>query len=244
MRGMMFAALFAALTAAVSPIRIPLGFTPVPITLQTLMVLLSGAILGARYGALSQVLYLSVGILGLPVFAGGSSGLPVLFGPTGGYLLSYPIAAFCIGWLSEKKRAKGANVFSMTLILLLIAIAYCDLLFGLGLMKFDNKPLSDILSFESRILWIAASAALIGGLLLLLFYLKKKKRVDLHFLPAMFSGTIIIYIMGAVYGKIVTGLPWMAVLAGWVLPFIIGDTIKLLAASIIASRFPRDKYFR
>ncbi len=132
----------------------------------------------------------------------------------------------------------------MTLILLLIAIAYCDLLFGLGLMKFDNKPLSDILSFESRILWIAASAALIGGLLLLLFYLKKKKRVDLHFLPAMFSGTIIIYIMGAVYGKIVTGLPWMAVLAGWVLPFIIGDTIKLLAASIIASRFPRDKYFR
>src|SRR3989339_1178484 len=96
-KGMMFAALFAALTAAVSPIKIPLGFTPVPITLQTLMVLLSGAMLGARYGALSQFLYLVLGAAGLPVFAGGSGGIASLFGPTGGYLFSYPIAAFIVG---------------------------------------------------------------------------------------------------------------------------------------------------
>ena len=74
LKGMVFAALFAALTGAVAWFKIPLPFTPVPITLQTLMVLLSGAMLGAYFGALSMILYLIVGAIGLPVFAGGSSG--------------------------------------------------------------------------------------------------------------------------------------------------------------------------
>src|SRR3989344_5830887 len=92
-----FAALFAALTAAVAPFKIPLGFTPVPITLQTLVVLLAGAVLGSTYGALAMILYVLVGALGLPVFAGGGSGVGALLGPTGGYLFSYFIAAFFIG---------------------------------------------------------------------------------------------------------------------------------------------------
>src|SRR3989339_1369533 len=103
-KGMMFAALFAALTAAVSPIKIPLGFTPVPITLQTLMVLLSGAMLGPYYGALAMILYILVGALGLPVFAGGGSGIGALLGPTGGYLISYFIAAFVIGKVVQMRK--------------------------------------------------------------------------------------------------------------------------------------------
>ena len=103
-KGMVFAALFAALTAAVSPFKIPLGFTPVPITLQTLMVLLSGAMLGPYYGALAMILYILVGALGLPVFAGGGSGIGALLGPSGGYLFSYFIAAFVVGKMLEKKN--------------------------------------------------------------------------------------------------------------------------------------------
>src|SRR3990167_2024777 len=101
---LVFSALFAALTAAVSPIKIPLGFTPVPITLQTLVVLLSGAMLGPYYGALAMILYVTVGALGLPVFAGGGSGIGALLGPTGGYLFSYFIAAFVIGKVVQMRK--------------------------------------------------------------------------------------------------------------------------------------------
>src|SRR3972149_2239077 len=107
-KGMVFAALFAALTAAVSPFKIPLGFTPVPITLQTLMVLLSGAMLGPYYGALAMILYILVGALGLPVFAGGGSGIGALLGPTGGYLFSYFIAAFAIGKILQLRKSPRA----------------------------------------------------------------------------------------------------------------------------------------
>src|SRR3989338_1336836 len=103
-RGMVFAALFAALTGAVAWFKIPLPFTPVPITLQTLMVLLSGAMLGPYYGALAMILYILVGALGLPVFAGGGSGIGALLGPSGGYLFSYFIAAFVVGKMLEKKN--------------------------------------------------------------------------------------------------------------------------------------------
>ena len=104
LKGMVFAALFAALTGVVAWFKIPLPFTPVPITLQTLLVLMSGAMLGAYYGALAMIIYLVLGAIGLPVFAGGSSGFGALLGPSGGYLLSYPIAAFVIGKMLEKKK--------------------------------------------------------------------------------------------------------------------------------------------
>ena len=107
LKPLVFAALFAALTAAVSPLKIPLGFTPVPITLQTLVVLMSGAMLGPYYGALAMILYVVVGALGLPVFAGGGSGIGAVLGPTGGYLISYFIAAFAIGkTLQLRKQPK------------------------------------------------------------------------------------------------------------------------------------------
>jgi len=97
--------LFAALTAAAAQVRIPLPFTPVPFTLQPMVVLLGGAVLGSRLGMSAQVLYLLAGIAGLPVFAASPvlpQGVLRLLGPTGGYLMSYPFAAFLTGWLAER----------------------------------------------------------------------------------------------------------------------------------------------
>jgi biotin transport system substrate-specific component len=94
-----------ALTAAAAQVSIPLPFTPVPFTLQPMVVLLGGAALGARLGMSSQALYLFLGIAGLPVFAASPilpQGFARLLGPTGGYLLSYPFAAFAAGWLAER----------------------------------------------------------------------------------------------------------------------------------------------
>lgn len=89
------------LIGLMAQVAIPLPFTPVPITGQTFAVLLVGALLGSRRGALSAGLYLAEGALGLPVFAGGSGGLARLFGPTGGYLLGFVVAAGVVGWLCE-----------------------------------------------------------------------------------------------------------------------------------------------
>lgn len=94
-------ALFATLTAIGAYVALPLPFTPVPFTLQLFFTILSPLVLGARYGALSQIVYLALGIVGIPVFAGGTSGLGVLFGPTGGYLVGFVMAAYVIGRLDD-----------------------------------------------------------------------------------------------------------------------------------------------
>jgi biotin transport system substrate-specific component len=106
------------LTAVAAQVSVPLPFTPVPFTLQPMVVLLGGAALGARPGMTSQVLYLLAGIAGLPVFAASPvlpQGFPRLLGPTGGYLLSYPCAAFLAGWLAERgfDRRYATSVLAM-----------------------------------------------------------------------------------------------------------------------------------
>lgn len=90
------------LIALAAQVAIPLPFSPVPVTGQTFAVLLVGALLGSRRGALSLLAYLAEGAVGLPVFAGGGSGLPWLLGPTGGYLVGFVAAAFVTGWLTER----------------------------------------------------------------------------------------------------------------------------------------------
>jgi biotin transport system substrate-specific component len=93
------------LTAVAAQVSIPLPFTPVPFTLQPMIVLLGGAALGSRLGASSQILYLALGLAGLPVFAASPvlpQGFARLLGPTGGYLMSYPLAAFVAGYLAER----------------------------------------------------------------------------------------------------------------------------------------------
>jgi biotin transport system substrate-specific component len=95
----------AALTAAAAQVSVPLPFTPVPFTLQPMVVLVGAAALGPRLGAASQALYLVLGIAGLPVFAASPllpQGAARLMGPTGGYLLAYPLAACATGWLAAR----------------------------------------------------------------------------------------------------------------------------------------------
>jgi len=95
------ASFFVALCARVT---VPLPFTPVPLTLQNFAVLLVGLALGSRRGAIALALYLVEGSVGLPVFSAGLAGVGHLLGPTGGYLMAYPIVAFISGFIAERGR--------------------------------------------------------------------------------------------------------------------------------------------
>ena len=101
----------AALVTLAAQIAVPLPGTPVPMTLQPLAVLLVGGLLGARLGATSMVLYLALGIAGLPVFTPTVPlfGIARLLGPTGGYLLAYPVAAWVVGWLTDPGRPERTS---------------------------------------------------------------------------------------------------------------------------------------
>jgi biotin transport system substrate-specific component len=108
-----------ALTAAASQVSVPVWFSPVPFTFQPVVVLLGGAVLGPWLGAASQFLYLALGLAGMPVFAASAvlpQGPARLLGPTGGYLMAYPLAAFVSGWLASRgfDRRYLTSVASMT----------------------------------------------------------------------------------------------------------------------------------
>ena len=90
------------MTALAAQIAIPLPWTPVPVTGQSFAVLLTGMVLGSRRGFLALALYLAEGAAGLPVFAGGGAGTALLLGPTGGYLIAFPLAAALTGFLAER----------------------------------------------------------------------------------------------------------------------------------------------
>jgi biotin transport system substrate-specific component len=102
LRMLVLASLMAALTAVGAYIHVPIG--PVPIVLSTLFVLLSGLLLGSHWGMASMGLYLLVGAIGIPVFAGGKGGFAHFFGPTGGYLFGYVLASWITGFISERSR--------------------------------------------------------------------------------------------------------------------------------------------
>jgi len=102
LRLVVVSSLMAALTAVGAYIHIPIG--PVPIVLSTLFVLLSGLLLGGRWGLASMALYLFVGAIGIPVFSGGRGGFAHFFGPTGGYLFGYVLASWLTGMISERSR--------------------------------------------------------------------------------------------------------------------------------------------
>jgi biotin transport system substrate-specific component len=104
-KGIVYASLFGALTAAGAFIVIPLP--PVPLTAQTFFLNVSAALLGGPLGAVSQFIYVMLGVVGIPVFSGGKAGIGVLFGPTGGYLLGFILAAFVIGKITAAKKDAG-----------------------------------------------------------------------------------------------------------------------------------------
>ncbi len=116
------------LIALFSQIAITIPFSPVPITGQTLAVMLVGALLGSKRGSLSVIAYLTEGAIGFPVFANFSGGIQHLMGPTGGYLISFIFVAFLIGYLFEKGWDKSfvKNITAMLLSYIII--------FGIGLV--------------------------------------------------------------------------------------------------------------
>ena len=168
LRGMVYASMFGALTAVGAYIVVPLP--PVPISLQTLFVNLAGALLGGYLGALSQVVYILLGVIGLPVFAGGKAGLGVLFGPTGGYLFGFVLAAFVVGKL--------------------IAV--------------QKNP---------RLFWVVFS---------------------------MLVGMVIIYVLGIIQLTFAARLSIQKAMVVGALPFIPGDIVKIVLASLIYLK-ARDK---
>ena len=142
------AVLFALFTALMAQLVIPLPFTPVPITGQTFAVLLTGALLGSRLGAVSMILYVALGAVGLPFYAGGAHGMQVVFGATGGYLLGFIVADFVVGRLAELRwdrslqrslpamAAGQAVIYVLGLIGLGLALHWPANLLQLGLIPF------------------------------------------------------------------------------------------------------------
>src|SRR5215208_3630826 len=162
LRDLILILLGALFVATLAQVEIPLPFTPVPITGQTLGVLLVGAALGSKRGAASLGTYLVMGIVGLPFFAGRAHGLAIVIGATGGYLIGFVVAAYVIGWLAERGLERSMRT------------------------------------------------ALIPFLV----------------------GTLIIYLCGVSWLAVVLGSLSKAVIAGFI-PFLIGDAIKLIAASLL-----------
>ena len=163
---------FALLTALSAYGEVRLPYNPVPITFQTLVVSLSGVLLGAYLGAASQALYLLAGAVGAPVFSGGGTGVLHLMGPTGGYLLAFPLAAAVTGWLAARVP--------------------------------HDRGLLDAVKLGE----------------------------------AIFLGTLVIFAGGAAQLGLLTGDFDRAIRLG-VLPFLVGDVIKVVVALLIARRIRR-----
>lgn len=116
-KNLILSGLFAAITALLAQIAIPLPFSPVPITGQTFGVFLTGAILGGRWGAISILTYIFLGATGLPVFHNAQGGLHIVLGPTGGYLWGFVLGSYLLGKCVEKWRSFPAIVLGMFLCL-------------------------------------------------------------------------------------------------------------------------------
>ena len=162
---MILYALFAALTAVCSMISIPLPFTPVPINLATLSVFLAGGLLGSKGGAISQLVYVFLGAIGLPVFAQFTGGFGILTGPTGGYIIGYVAGAWLTGFVIEK----------------------------LGQGFYKN-------------------------------------------IIAMVAGIAICYTLGTLWFMLSTSTGLVAALVMCVIPFLIGDAIKIVAGAVLVKR--------
>lgn len=168
MKKMLYAALFAALTAVLSQISIPLY--PVPMNLGILGVLLTAGMLGWKYGAISQIVYVLLGMVGAPVFAGFKGGLAVLAGPTGGYIAGYIVMAVITGLIIEKSNG---NIF----------------------------------------IWIAG----------------------------MVLGVAVCYALGTAYFMLSTGNTLAQSLLLCVVPFILGDILKIAAAVFLIKRLKKHR---
>jgi biotin transport system substrate-specific component len=123
------ALIFACLTGLGAFVRVYTPLSPVPFTAQVLVVLLSGAVLGSVYGGISQLMYVAIGAMGVPWFAGGTGGLEYVMGATGGYLMGFILAAVAIGYIAERYVEARTVAGMLPLMMLGVAIIY-----GMGAM--------------------------------------------------------------------------------------------------------------
>ncbi|AIS51936.1 biotin transporter BioY [Thermoanaerobacter kivui] len=121
-KDMILASLFAAITFIMGFVKIPLPFSPVPITGQTFAVMLAGGLLNPTSAFLSLLIFDLLGAIGIPVFSGLTGGFNVLVGPTGGYILSWPFAAFLISLTLKNKKANFINIFISYLLFAIIFV--------------------------------------------------------------------------------------------------------------------------
>jgi biotin transport system substrate-specific component len=136
---------FALATVFGAQIAVPVPLTPVPITLQTMFVILAGVVLGPRAGAASMVLYVGAGAMGAPVFSNGGAGIAWLMGPTGGYLLSYPASAFAAGWIASKWRSgRGSVLLLLAGLVVGVIVQYASGLAQLTLLT--GRPFVEVLA--------------------------------------------------------------------------------------------------
>jgi len=210
--------LFAALTAICSYISIPLGFTPVPVTLGTLAVFLAGGILGKKYGTLSITVYVILGAVGVPVFAGFRGGIGVLAGPTGGYIIGYIAAAFIVGFFTDmliaNKLSESVNRISGKAMPENPASAD-------DLPERSAPPKSQPKSSQSK----AANVPLVSALSETVIYAL-----------SMILGLAACYALGSAWYMISTGTPLWTALVSCVIPFLAGDALKIAAASILVRK--------
>lgn len=162
-------ALLVALLSVFSYLAIPIPFSPTPVTMQTLGILLIGLLLSPQYAALTVAIWIAMGAIGLPVFAKGTSGLATLFGPTGGYIFGFLACAVFIAWA----RGKVPNALRYSIV-------------------------------------------------------------------AAIGNYIIIYSLGVLGLMFIAKLPFTAAIANGVLPFIVGDIIKIAIAVFVAMALQRS----
>lgn len=157
-------ALGAAVVAASAQVVVPVPLSPVPMTLQPLAVLAVGGVLGAAGGASALVLYLALGMLGLPVFAGGGAGLVHVLGPTGGYLLAFPAAAAiagAIGGVSVDRASVLRALLGCALGLAVIHTGGMAQLTALGLDPTHALDIGFVPFFTGDLLKVGLAAAII-----------------------------------------------------------------------------------
>jgi biotin transport system substrate-specific component len=150
---------FTLATALAARLEIP--HQPIPYTLQTFVVLLAGAFLGWRNGAISQIAYLVSGLAGIPVFAGGAFGLATLVGPTGGYLAAFPAAAALVGFLVPLRRGLLWTVAAMVMGILVIFTAGTLHLYAWYIKDFPTALMTGFLVFSWWDLLKVGAAAMI-----------------------------------------------------------------------------------
>lgn len=163
------AALFAALIGAFSYVSFPNPVSPAPVTLQVLGVFLAGIFLGPIWGGIACALYLVAGMLGAPVFSGGTAGIGVLLGPTAGYLLSMPVAAFIVGAIvhngltlsDPKANGPGWLVGAMVVgTVLIYAAGVVGMMLSLDL-GLTEAVLSTVALVPAEVLKIAAAVGIV-----------------------------------------------------------------------------------